>query len=63
VGRHAADSKWRSTKNEDRNRKAVTVTIDGETLERLDHLAGKRGMSRSALLEEALVEFLQRQKR
>jgi metal-responsive CopG/Arc/MetJ family transcriptional regulator len=60
VGRNAPDTKWHSTKNEDRARKVVSITLDERVLERLDAAALKLGIKRSGAVEEAVLEWLQK---
>jgi hypothetical protein len=62
-GRHEPGSKWYAAKNEDRRRKVTSVTLDEETIDRLDEEATRRGVARSALVETAILELLAKARR
>lgn len=55
MGGNPKDSQWFSTKNADRVRKKVEVTLPDEARERLDAWAKKKGLTRSAAVEELIM--------
>jgi len=54
MGRNKPGSPHYSTPREQRNRKPVNLTLSPEALELLDELSAETGVSRSAIVEDAL---------
>jgi len=58
MGGNPKGSEWRVTGNDRRNRERLEITVEPETLDGLEELAGREGVSKSVMVDRLVAAEL-----